>query len=97
MKYLVLDMHEILPNSRLNLESLVGRPAGCAPRGVWQGMTRRNSYSIPTSYNVARRRAGRALWAVAIFTQRVNLNAAHYQQQINRLTLLTSGQLRILG
>jgi hypothetical protein len=53
------------------LKTAVGRPLGCVPRGVWQGTTRRNSCSIPTSCNAARRRAGRAP-VVAGFTQRVS-------------------------
>lgn len=34
---------------RFTLESAVGRPMGWVSRGVWQGTTRRNSFSIPTS------------------------------------------------
>ena len=51
------------------LETAVGRPPGGVPRGGWQGTTRRNSDSIPTSCNAARRRAGRALVDVAAFTR----------------------------
>ena len=55
------------------LEAAVERPPGCVPRGVWQGITRRNSRSMPTSYNAARRRAVRALVVVAAITRRVSI------------------------
>ncbi|MCU7945802.1 MAG: hypothetical protein KZQ72_04025 [Candidatus Thiodiazotropha sp. (ex Cardiolucina cf. quadrata)] len=53
------------------------------PRSAWQGMTRRDSQSIPTSYNTARRYAGRALVVVAMFTQWVSLAIVHKHRQTN--------------
>ena len=79
------------------LESAVGRPSGCVPRGVWQGITRRNSWSIATSYNAVRRRAERALEVVATLTHRMNPIAAHYLLKSKYLPGSSSGQLGILG
>ena len=69
------------------LESPVGRPPECVPRGVWQGITRRNSHSIATSYNAARRHAARALGAVAAFTQQVNHRPEGIFSNINMLPI----------
>ena len=80
-----------------NLETAVGRPPGGVPRGGWQGTTRRNSDSIPTSCNAARRCAGRALVVVAAFTRKVTPNEAHNHQEIRRLRRLRSGQPPFLG
>ena len=80
-----------------NLETAVGRPLGCVPRGVWQGTTRRNSYSIPTSCNAARRRAGRAPGVVAPFTLRESACMRQILSESSRLRLRQSGQLPFLG
>jgi len=80
-----------------NLERAVGRPLGCVPRGAWQGTTRRNSYSIATSCNVARRRAGRAPGVVAAFTLRVSMPLAGSYHKISVLRSFSSGQLLFLG
>ena len=80
-----------------NLERAVGRPSGCVPRGVWQGATRRNSGSIPTSCNTAKRRAGRALEVVAGFTRRVSSIPKKNPRQINTLDASRSGQLPFPG
>jgi len=79
------------------LETAVGRPPGCVRRGVWQGTTRRNSPSIPTSCNAARRRAVRALVVVAPLTSRVSPRLLNTLQQYNHLLATRSGQLRFLG
>jgi len=84
-------------NAHFNLERAVGRSSGCVPRGVQQGTTRRNSHSIPTSCNVAGRRAGRALAAVATFTQQVTLETRQDANQLRRLRVRISGQLLFLG
>ena len=81
----------------INLERAVGRPSGCVPRGVWQGAARRNSRSIPTSCNAARRRAGRALRAVAAFTAWVS---RHFRMNLfvfGELRSPRNGQLLFLG
>ncbi len=79
------------------LETAVERPPGCVPRGVWQGITRRNRRSIATSYNAARRRVVRALVVVAIFTQWVSVIFGHNPRQSNHLLVTRSDQLRFLG
>jgi len=85
------------PSLRFNLETAVGRPPGCVRRGVWQGTTRRNSATIPTSCNAARRRAVRALVVVAPLTSRVGPRFLNTHQQNNHLPATRSGQLRFLG
>jgi len=93
------------------LETAVGRPPGWVRRGAWQGEsgpvdpvnrrnrsnTRRNSLSIPTSCNAARRRAVRALVVVAPLTSRVSPRFLNTHQQNNHLLATRSGQLRLLG
>ena len=81
----------------INLETAVGRPLGCVPRGVWQGTTRRNSYSIPTSCNAARRRAGRAPGVVAPFTLWESACMRQILSESSRSPLRQSGQLPFLG
>lgn len=81
----------------MNLERAVGRSSGCVPRGVWQGTARRNSRSIPTSCNEARRRAGRALRVVATFTPSVSHSANDNLFGFNTLHTPQSGQLLFLG
>ena len=80
-----------------NLEAAVGRPLGCVPRGGWQGTTRRNSRSIATSCNAAKRRAGRAPGVVATFTQWVSGEHTRTASDVNGLQEPTSGQLPLLG
>ena len=82
---------------QFNLETAVGRPPGCVRRGVWQGTTRRNSPSIPTSCNAARRRAARALVVVAALTRQVSLEFLQIHPQTNYFLATRSGQLRFLG
>ena len=78
------------------LETVVGRPLGCVPRGVWQGTTRRNSCSIPTSCNAARRRAGRAPRVVAAFTLQVSSRYSRNAHDFKMLVTARSGQLPFL-
>ena len=79
------------------LETAVGRPPGCVPRGVWQGKTRRNSDSIPTSRNAARRRAGRAPEVVAAFALWVSSLCRRNVLGFKMLGTARSGQLGFLG
>jgi hypothetical protein len=89
----------------------VGRPLTCVPRSVWQGgsgpsirridaaarTTRRNSFSIPTSCNAARRCAGRAPGVVAAFSLRVSTHRAQTLSQHRGIRFSRSGQLPFPG
>jgi len=85
------------PDKAFSLETAVGRPPGCVPRGVRQGATRRNSGPIPTSCNTAGRRTVRALAVVAPLTQLVSLQGAPNWPTMSHLHALRSGQLPFLG
>jgi len=80
----------------IHLERAVGRSSGCVPRGLQQGTTRRNSRSIPTSYNEAVRRAGHALAAVATSTERVTIGRRLNLNRHRQLHTSRSGQLLFL-
>jgi hypothetical protein len=80
-----------------NLETAVGLPPGCVPRGVQRGTTRRNSHSIATSCNDAGRRAGRALVVVAAITHGCASKKRQKSFYFRRLRDSGSGQLRFLG
>ncbi len=81
----------------MNLESSVGQGEVCVCGGAGQGVTTRNSRSIPRSDNAAMGRRKRAIRLVAWFIQPVNRNSKTNHICINSLASGWSGQLRNLG
>jgi hypothetical protein len=80
-----------------NLETAVGRGGVCGCGGAGQGVTTRNSTTIPRSYNAAMRRHSRTIRLVAWITRKVNTWISIILRHFNILLNVRSGQLPFLG
>ena len=79
------------------LDSLVEQVEVCVCGGAGQGITTKNSHSIPRSYNAAMCHRKRAIQLVARFTFRMNSIDVHNRLFTNHKLTAASGQLRIPG